>query len=120
MVLIDSPKCRNTSGQMKIDTGIAVSAISVGLSVPRKKNRIAATKMEAPISLPCSVEIEDLDEGGLAEGTCGASMPGGSERLSPASASSIARVQADGVGRRLLLDAENHGRFALRSRRVAG
>ena len=37
---------------MKIETGIAVSAMTVGRSVPRKKNRIAATKTDAPISLP--------------------------------------------------------------------
>jgi hypothetical protein len=52
MVLIDRPKYRNTRAVMKIDTGMAVSAMSVGRNVPRKKNRMTATKTDAPISLP--------------------------------------------------------------------
>ena len=43
---------------LKIDTGMAVNAMTVGRKVPRKKNRITATKIEAPISLPCKVVIE--------------------------------------------------------------
>ena len=58
IVLIDRPKYLNTSAVMKIDTGMAVSAMMVGRTVPRKKNRIAATNTDAPISLPCSVEID--------------------------------------------------------------
>ena len=58
IVLIDRPKYLKTRAVMKIDTGMAVSAMTVGRKVPRKKNRITATKIEAPISLPCSVVIE--------------------------------------------------------------
>ena len=58
MVLIDRPKYLKTSAVMKIETGIAVSAMMVGRTVPRKKKRIAATKTDAPMSLPCSVEID--------------------------------------------------------------
>ncbi len=79
---------------MKIDTGIAVSAITVGRSVPRKKNRIAATKTDAPISLPCSVVIDASMKLAWRKVTRGASMPAGSEALSPVSASSIDFVSA--------------------------
>ncbi|EWS52623.1 hypothetical protein X551_04592 [Methylibium sp. T29] len=79
---------------MKIETGIAVSAISVGRSVPRKKNRISATNTEAPISLPCSVVIEASMKLAWRNVTCGASMPVGSEDFSPSRASSSARVSA--------------------------
>ena len=94
MVLIDSPKYLKTSAVMKIDTGMAVSAIRVGRSVPRKKNRITATKIDAPISLPCSVVIEASMKLAWRKVTFGASMPAGSEDFSPASASSSASVSA--------------------------
>ena len=79
---------------MKIDTGMAVSAITVGRTVPRKKNRITATKTEAPISLPCSVVIEASMKLACRKVTRGASMPAGSEAFSPVRASSIVRVRA--------------------------
>ena len=113
MVLIDSPKYLKTSAVMKIDTGMAVSAIRVGRSVPRKKNRITATKIDAPISLPCSVVIEASMKLAWRKVTFGASMPAGSEDFSPASASSMGQRQRDRVRGRLLLDAQDDGRFAL-------
>ncbi|MNF96495.1 hypothetical protein D3C84_792870 [compost metagenome] len=77
---------------MKIDTGMAVSAMMVGRSVPRKKNRIAATNTEAPISLPCRVLIEASMKLAWRKVTWGASMPVGSDlRISP-SAASMERV----------------------------
>ncbi len=94
IVLIDRPKWRNTSAVMQIETGIAVSAMTVGRSVPRKKNRITATNTEAPISLPCSVPIEASMKLAWRKVTRGASMPAGSEALRPSSASSTPRVSA--------------------------
>ena len=81
IVLIDRPKYLKTSAVMKIDTGMAVSAMMVGRKVPRKKNRITATKIEAPISLPCSVVIEASMKLAWRKVTRGASMPAGSEAL---------------------------------------
>lgn len=78
---------------MKIETGMAVSAMMVGRKVPRKKNRSTATKTEAPISLPCSVVIEASMKLACRNVMRGASMPTGSEVWSPASASSMAVVK---------------------------
>ena len=112
IVLIDRPKYLKTSAVMKIDTGIAVSAMTVGRSVPRKKNRITATKTDAPISLPCSVVIEASMKLAWRKVTRGASMPAGSDVFSPTSASSMDCGERDGVGGRLLLDAQDHRRLA--------
>ena len=48
----------NTSTVIRIDTGIAVSEISVGRKFPRKKYRITATTTDAAISLPWRLPIE--------------------------------------------------------------
>jgi len=79
---------------MKIDTGMAVNAMTVGRTVPRKKNRITATKTDAPISLPCSVVIEASMKLAWRKVTRGASMPAGSDAFRPTSASSMVRVSA--------------------------
>jgi hypothetical protein len=94
IVLIDRPKYLKTSAVMKIDTGMAVSAMMVGRRVPRKKNRITATKTEAPISLPCSVVIEASMKLAWRKVTRGASMPAGSDAFNPTSASSMDLVSA--------------------------
>ena len=94
IVLIDSPKYLKTSAAHMIDTGMAVSAISVGRSVPRKKKRMTATKTEAPISLPCSVSIEASMKLAWRKVTRGAAMPSGSDLPSSSSAVSMARVSA--------------------------
>ena len=112
IVLIDRPKYLKTSAVMKIDTGMAVSAMMVGRNVPRKKNRITATKIEAPISLPCSVVIEASMKLAWRKVTRGASMPAGRDAFSPTRASSMDLRERDGVGGRLLLDAQDHGRLA--------
>ena len=87
-VLTDRPEYLKTNAVMKIDTGIAVSAMMVGRKVPRKKNRITATNTEAPISLPCSVVIEASMKLAWRKVTLGSCMPAGSEDFRPASASS--------------------------------
>ena len=79
---------------MKIDTGMAVNAMIVGRSVPRKKNRITATNTEAPISLPCSVVIEASMKLAWRKVTLGSCMPAGKEVFNPAKASSMLRVSA--------------------------
>ena len=97
---------------MKIDTGIAVSAITVGRSVPRKKNRIAATNTEAPISLPCSVPIDASMKLACRKVTCGA--PCRRAAIAPDVERRLDRAgEMDGVRGRLLLDTENDCRFAL-------
>ena len=78
---------------MKIDTGMAVSAITVGRRVPRKKNRMTATKTDAPISLPCSVLIDDSMKLAWRKVTLGASMPAGSDFFRSSTAASMLRVR---------------------------
>ena len=89
MVLIDKPKYLNTSAVMKMDTGMAVSAMMVGRTVPKKKKRIAATNSDAPINLPCSVEIEASMKLACRKVTRGASIPAGRDALRSPIASSI-------------------------------
>ena len=93
MVLIDRPKYLNTSAVMKMDTGMAVSAITVGLSVPRNTNKITATNTEAPMSLPCSVVTDASMKLAWRKVTRGASMPAGSEFFRSTSAASMLRVR---------------------------
>ena len=85
---------RKAAIHLKIDTGMAVSAMMVGRSVPRKKNRITATNTDAPISLPCRVVIEVSMKLACRKVTRGASMPAGSDAFRPVSASSIDLVSA--------------------------
>ena len=94
MVLIDRPKYLKTRAVMKIETGIATSAITVVRTLPRNRNRITATKPDAAISLPCSVLIEASMKLAWRKVTCGAAMPDGSERFMSSSALSMPRVSA--------------------------
>ncbi len=73
---------------------MAVSAMTVGRSVPRKKNGITATKIDAPISLPCSAVIEASMKLVWRKVTRGASMPAGNEAFKPSRASSMDFVSA--------------------------
>ena len=66
----------------------------VGRSVPMKKNRITATKIEAPMSLPCSVVIEASMKLAWRKVTLGSCMPAGKDAFKPTSASSMLRVSA--------------------------
>lgn len=79
---------------MKIDTGMAVSAMTVGLSVPRNTNRITATNTEAPMSLPCKVVTEASMKLAWRKVTRGASMPANGDFFRSPSAASMLRVSA--------------------------
>ena len=94
MVLIDSPKYWNTSPVRKMDVGMAVSAITSGRSVPKKKYRMTATKTDAPMSLPCSVVMDASMKLACRKVTRGAFMPAGSEGFISSSAASMLRVRA--------------------------
>ena len=91
--MIDCPKYLKTNAVMKMDTGIAVSAMIVGRRVPRKKKRIAATNTDAPISLPLSVLIDASMKVACRKVTSGASIPAGSDIFISSSAVSIERVR---------------------------
>jgi hypothetical protein len=58
IVLIDSPKYLNTRTVTRIDTGMAVSEISVVRRFARKRKSTIATTTDAATSLPVSVEID--------------------------------------------------------------
>ena len=77
-----------------MDTGIAVKAMMVGRTVPKKKNKITATKTDAPINLPCSVLMDASMKLACLNVTRGASMPAGKDDFKPTNASSIAWVRA--------------------------
>ena len=79
---------------MKIDTGMAISAITVGRIVPKKKNSTAATNIEAPISFPCKVEIEASMKLACLKVTRGVSIPSGKLLPMETRASSILLVKA--------------------------
>ena len=94
MVLMDRPKYLNTSAVRKMDTGMAVSAITVGRSVPRNTNRITATNTDAPISLPCRVVTEASMKLAWRKVTRGLSMPAGRVCASSSRACSMRWVRA--------------------------
>ena len=93
IVLIDRPKYLKTSAVTKMDTGMAVSAMMVGRSVPRKTNKMTATKTDAPMSLPCSVVTEASMKLAWRKVTRGASMPAGREVFISPRAASMVRVK---------------------------
>ena len=119
MVLIERPKYLNTSAAIRIDTGMAVSAMTVGRSVPRKKYRITATNTDAPTSFHLQVVDRRLDEAGLPEGHARRVHAGRQRRLHPSERVLDRPGERDGVGRRLLLDAEDDRRLAFEARVAA-
>jgi hypothetical protein len=94
IVLMDSPKWRNTTTVVRMDSGIATSAISVVRTLPRKSSRMAATQTEAPISLPCSVVMDASMKLAWRKVTCGACRPAGRVSFMSARAASMRPVSA--------------------------
>ena len=93
MVLMDKPKYLKTRPVMKIDTGMAVNAMSVGRRVPRNTNKMTATNTDAPISLPWSVVTDASMKLAWRNVTRGASMPAGKDFVKSPSAASMVRVR---------------------------
>ena len=93
-MLIDRPKYLKTSAVMKIDTGMAVSAMMVGRKVPQEEEQDHRHEHRGADQLACSVVIEASMKLAWRKVTRGASMPAGSEAFSPTSASSMDLVSA--------------------------
>jgi hypothetical protein len=117
MVLIDRPKYLNTSTVMKIDTGMAVSAISVGARCAQEEVQDHRDEHRGADQLALQRVDGRLDEAGLAEGDTGLAHARGQPLLQFIQRGLDGAGEPDGVGRGLLLDAQDHGRAAVRSRR---
>ncbi len=95
MVLIDRPNQRKTSAVMKIDTGMATSAITGRPDRAEEEEQDHRDEHRRADQLaPAACVIEASMKLAWRKVTCGASMPAGSEALRPSSASSMERVSA--------------------------
>jgi hypothetical protein len=94
IVLIDNPSHLKTSIAIRIDSGMAVSEISIVRRLPRKKNSTAATRQPAISSLSCRLPIDDSMKSAWRKITCGAVMPCGTLPLRSTSAASMRLVRS--------------------------
>jgi hypothetical protein len=117
IVLIDNPSHLKTSIAIRIDSGMAVSEISMVRRLPRKKNSTPATRQAAISSLSCRLPIDASMKSAWRKITCGAVMPCGRLPLRSYQRRFDAFGQVDRIGRRLLLDAQDDRRHAASWRR---
>ena len=92
MVLIDRPSAWNTSAVTRMETGIAVSEMSVVRRLSRKANSTTATMIAPSRSASSTFSIEDSMNAACLKMISGAATPAGSDRDRSASATPISCV----------------------------
>ena len=117
MVLIDRPKALNTSAVMRIEIGMAVSEISVARTFIRNRNSTTATTSAASTSTRSTLSIDVSMKVACRNWTLLAVTPCGQGLLDAVELRLDGARQADGVGGRLLLDADDDGGLAHVTRR---
>ena len=113
MVLMVRPKARNTSTVIRIEIGMAVSEIDGGAHVQQEDEQHDRDHHGGLEQHALDVADRGLDEGRLPELDVGRRHAGRQRLLNLAERGLDLAGQRDGVGARLLLDADDDGRLAL-------